>query len=84
MSNHGSAAADVIKALPDKLIKCGTEVVDKSLKERDVHGEEWSHIKSQKNNPARSADASNAIWEDGSVNNAREVRGHAYSRKGGG
>jgi len=73
MSNHGIAAADAIKALPDELTKYGTEVVDKFLKSGDVRGKEWSHIESQKNNPARSADASNALWEDGSVNNARRA-----------
>jgi len=68
MSNHSIAAADAIKALSDELTKYGTEVVDKFLKSSDARGKEWSHIESQENNPARFADASNALWEDESIN----------------
>ncbi len=74
MSNYGISASDAIKALPDELTKYGTEAVDKFLKGGDPRGKEWSHIESQKSNPSLASEPGNAIWEDGTVNNARNAR----------
>ena len=74
MANHGIAAADAVKALPDELTKFGTDVVDQFLKSGDSQGKHWSHIESQKSNPELASDPSNAIWEDGTTNLSRNSR----------
>ena len=72
-SNHGVAIGDAIGRLPGELEKYGTAAVDAFLKGGDARGKEWSHIQSQANAPELASHPANAIWEDGTVNNARNA-----------
>lgn len=81
MTNHGIEAIDAVKALPDEIVKYGTDVVDQFLKTGDSQGKHWSHIESQKNNPDLAADPTNAIWEDGTTNISRGSRDMTVSER---
>lgn len=70
-SNHGVAAADLLAKLPGELEHYGTAAVDAFLQGGDALGKHWSHIESRFNSPHLAADATNAIWEDGSLNVSR-------------
>lgn len=71
MSNHGVSAADLLTKLPGELEHYGTAAVDAFLKGGDALGKHWSHVESQFHAPHLAAEASNGIWEDGSVNISR-------------
>ena len=72
-SNHGVAIGDAIGRLPGELEKYGTAAVDAFLNGGDARGKEWSHIQSQANAPELASHPANGIWEDGTVNNARNA-----------
>ena len=71
MKNYGIDRVDAVNALPQELTKFGTDVVNQYTRGGDPYGKHWSHIISQKNDPSKANDPTNAIWEDGSKNMSR-------------
>jgi hypothetical protein len=74
MANHGVAASDLVSKLPGDLEHYGTAAVDTFLRGGDPLGKHWSHRQSQHHAPHLAAEASNGLWEDGTLNLARGAR----------
>lgn len=74
MANHGVAASDLVSKLPGDLEHYGTAAVDAFLRGGDPLGKHWSHRQSQHHAPHLAAEASNGLWEDGTLNLARGAR----------
>lgn len=66
--SHSIKGTEFVNKLPGELENFGNAAVEAFLKGGDKLGKHWSHIKSQKNSPELSSDATNAILEDGTVN----------------
>ena len=66
--SHSIKGVEFVNKLPGELENFGNAAVEAYLKGGDKLGKHWSHIKSQKNSPELSSDATNAILEDGTVN----------------
>tara|TARA_Y100001968_G_C19356776_1_gene717612 strand:- start:471 stop:1385 length:915 start_codon:yes stop_codon:yes gene_type:complete len=71
--SHSIKGAEYVNKLPGELERFGNAAVEAYIKGGDELGKHWSHIKSQKNYPELSSNASNAILEDGSLNVSRRA-----------